>query len=203
MLKYAFIAGACLMAAAHADADTAPVMLGHADCGLPQVTAENNVRMRVHITAEGTVDGVKVLESSGKPELDETIVKCVSSYKFQPATHNGTAVAYETTRVFHTMREETWNKLAGFSAVEYDLNKRCHKLYPVKAVDLPPGRTSSMVTVSRDQAGEVRVEVTGTAGAIANKQAVACVKDILKDSAHADLPASFTRTFEVRWSPRN
>jgi len=51
---------------------------------------------------------------------------------------------------------------------------------------------------ARNEAGEVQTIVSQSASERADKNAMACLKDILKD--HDDLPATFSRGIAVDWS---
>jgi protein TonB len=51
------------------------------------------VTCRLSIAADGTVQGVEVLRTSGHPRLDRAAVEALSRWHFQPATVGGRAVA--------------------------------------------------------------------------------------------------------------
>jgi TonB family protein len=61
-----------------------------------RVYARGAVTIRVHITADGTVGGVDVAESSGYAALDQAAVKCAERWRYKPATKDGNPVAVLT-----------------------------------------------------------------------------------------------------------
>lgn len=204
MLKHVLLAGACLMGAAYAaDTDTVPVLTGYKECSLPRPDGVERARVRVHITAEGKVASAELIETSGDAKYDKAAIDCMMQWTYKPATHNGQPVEFVAVREFGIHREDSPEDHKPFSSLKRDIDRRCHKLYPVKAYDLKPGHNISLVTVSRSAAGELRMEVSQSAGERADKQAVSCIKALIADSDHADLPASFVHTFEVRWEQRN
>lgn len=51
-------------------------------------------RVLVHISSDGSVEGVDVVNSSGHDSLDQATVKCItSSWRYKPAVQNNQAVA--------------------------------------------------------------------------------------------------------------
>ena len=61
--------------------------------GAQQRGEQGDVTLEIRVTAEGTVDNVKVAVSSGFSELDEAAIKAVRSAKFSPARSGREAVA--------------------------------------------------------------------------------------------------------------
>lgn len=53
------------------------------------------VRLRVSITASGTVSAIAIDASSGVPALDESAVSTVRGWRFQPALRRGVAVSMD------------------------------------------------------------------------------------------------------------
>jgi TonB family protein len=190
MLKYVLLASVCLMGAAWAESDTAPVLTGYKECSM-------------RITAEGTVAGAEIVESSGDTKYDQAAVECVSRWTYKPATHDGKPVEHQVVFAFGTHLEGSPEDHKPFNSLKRDIDRRCHKLYPVKPYDLKPGHNISLVTVARLPSGEIQAQVTQSAGERPDKQAVACVKALIADPDHADLPPTFAHTFEVRWEQRN
>ena len=64
---------------------------------------QGNVGLEILVNAEGTVDEVKVVTSSGFAELDEAAVKAAKAAKFRPAESGGRMVA-STARLTLTFR---------------------------------------------------------------------------------------------------
>ena len=54
---------------------------------------EGSVDVVVHVTADGRVDDVKVLKSSGFPRLDEGALTYAKTWRLLPGTHDGKPVA--------------------------------------------------------------------------------------------------------------
>ena len=54
---------------------------------------EGEVRLDVHVGADGTVLDVRLRQSSGSPVLDRTAIETVRRWRFEPATDDGRAVA--------------------------------------------------------------------------------------------------------------
>ena len=61
--------------------------------GAQQRGEQGDVILEIRVTAEGTVDNVKIAGSSGFSELDEAAIKAVRSAKFSPARSGREAVA--------------------------------------------------------------------------------------------------------------
>lgn len=61
--------------------------------GARQRGEQGEVVLEIRISAKGTVDGVKVAESSGFPELDEAALRATRAAKFTPARAGRDAVA--------------------------------------------------------------------------------------------------------------
>ena len=61
--------------------------------GARQRGEQGDVVLEIRVNAEGAVDGVKVADSSGFPELDEAAVKAARTAKFSPARSGREAVA--------------------------------------------------------------------------------------------------------------
>jgi protein TonB len=54
---------------------------------------EGVVRLEADVAADGTVTGVRVLESSGSSMLDDAAEAAVRRWRYEPATEDGVAVA--------------------------------------------------------------------------------------------------------------
>ncbi len=150
------------------------------------------------VSETGTVSDAHVTKSSGNSRSDERLIQCVLRQTYKPATHNGVPVA---SPFYWEPHEAYLQELTGtphaFAEMEHDIDHRCHKLYPVDRRFFIASNPISMVTVTRLESGEVQTAITQSAGEKADKNAIRCVQDILKD--HQDLPAVFARTFTVDW----
>jgi protein TonB len=60
--------------------------------GARAAAAQGRVRLRVLVRADGGVDRVDVLVSTGSPELDASAVASLSQWRFAPATRDGVAI---------------------------------------------------------------------------------------------------------------
>jgi TonB family protein len=201
MLKRLLFAVLCVTGVARADTDTPPVVNAIAPCVDPKMDASQSAKLSYRITETGTVENIKILQSSGDPRTDERIVACVAGWTYKPATHNGVPVAFTKTTDYHGGRiQEMTGDRRAFADLERDADRRCQKLYPVNRKFMDTTHPLSLVTVTRLQSGEVQTTITGSAGERADKNAMACLKEIVKD--HEDLPAVFTRTIAVDWSHR-
>jgi protein TonB len=56
---------------------------------------EGTVLLKMRITAQGRVEDVQVVRSTGYPELDESAIAAVRRWRFEPARRNGAPVAEE------------------------------------------------------------------------------------------------------------
>ncbi len=54
---------------------------------------QGEVRLDVHVSADGTVLDVRLRQSSGSPLLDRTAIDTVRRWRFDPATVDGRPVA--------------------------------------------------------------------------------------------------------------
>jgi periplasmic protein TonB len=77
---------------------TPAVSIGHHICpGYPESTVQNRIqgktRVAFTITAQGTVSGAAVEESSGNQQLDLAALMCVEGWLYKPATRDGQPVA--------------------------------------------------------------------------------------------------------------
>jgi len=54
---------------------------------------EGRVVLRVLVRPDGSVGAVEVARSSGTPALDRAAVQAAASWRFQPATRDGAAIA--------------------------------------------------------------------------------------------------------------
>ncbi len=54
---------------------------------------EGEVRLDVHVGADGSVLDVRLRQSSGSPLLDRTAIETVKRWRFDPATVDGHPVA--------------------------------------------------------------------------------------------------------------
>ena len=201
MLKRLLFAVLCATGAARADTDTLPVVNAIPPCFHPHMDSSQSVKLSYRITETGTVENIEVVRSSGDPHVDEGVVAFVAQWTYKPATHNGVPVAFTKKTDYHGGRiEEMTGDRKAFAALERDADKRCQKLFPVNYNFMDTTHTLSLVTVARLPSGEVQTTITGSAGERADKNAMACLKTIVKE--HDDLPAVFTRTIAVDWSHR-
>lgn len=200
MLKRLLFAILCATGAARAE-NTPAVVSAMPSCIDPRMEASQSVKLTYRVTETGTVEDVKVVQSSGDPRVDERVVACVSGWTYKPATRDGVPVAVSRTTSYHGGRiEDMSGDRKAFADLERDADKRCQKLYPVRREFLDTSHLLSLVIVARLPSGDVQTAIAGSAGERADKNAMACLKDIVKD--HEDLPASFTRTIAVDWSHR-
>lgn len=65
--------------------------------GARQRGEQGDVRMEIFVSASGAVSDVRVVASSGYPELDEAAVKAVFAARFSPARRDGRPVASSAT----------------------------------------------------------------------------------------------------------
>jgi len=66
---------------------------------------EGIVRLRVFVSADGTVKRVEVETSSGSPVLDQTASGAVLRWRFAPATRDGAPIdAFVTIRIRYVVR---------------------------------------------------------------------------------------------------
>jgi TonB family protein len=201
MLKRLLFAVLCATGAARADTDTPPVLNAIPPCVDPRMDASQSVKLSYRITETGVVENITITQSSGDPRVDERVVACVAHWTYRPATHNGVAVAVPKIFTYHGARiEDLTGDRKAFADLERDADKRCQKLYPVKREFLDTAHTLSLVAIARLPSGEVQTTIEGSAGERADKNAMACLKDIVKN--HDDLPATFKRTIAVDWSHR-
>ncbi len=201
MLKRLLFAVLCATGAARADTDTMAVVDAMPACVDPNMDVSQSVKLSYRVTATGAVEDIKVIQSSGDPRADERVVSCVAHWIYKPATHNGVPVAVTRTTDYHGARiEEMTGDRKAFAELERDADKRCQKLYPLKREFMDTAHTLSLVIITRLPSGEVQTAIAGSAGERADKNAMACLKDIVKD--HENLPATFARTIAVDWSHR-
>ncbi|HWA02947.1 MAG TPA: TonB family protein [Rhizomicrobium sp.] len=85
-------------AAAAADTQASSIANTHTTPPYPPMArklgAQGTVRLRLTISAQGTVTAADVVQSSGVPELDRTAVAWViAHWKYKPAVRGGVAVA--------------------------------------------------------------------------------------------------------------
>ena len=201
MLKRALIAFVLPAGAAHADTYTAPMLQAIHECTPPGFADPQDVKLAFTVTETGAITDMHVVHSSGNADADERVMACVAQYTFKPATHNGVPVARPDDFIFH------WARVAdlegddkAFARLERDVDRRCHKLYPIDRNLYDLTQPISLVVVSRDATGEVKMAVSQSAGEKADRNAIACLKDILKD--HDDLPVAFSRGVAIDWSHR-
>jgi len=206
MLKRIALALLCASAvvatsAAAADVDTKPTVALYKECSVPHGSAPVEVTVRFKVTETGAIEDMTVVKSSGDTSVDERVAKCVASFTYKPATHNGVPVAAYTT---HDYRSADIRDMTGahhaFAGFERDIDRRCHKLYPIdRRLDLA-GQPITLVAVARLASGEIQTKIMQSAGSKPDAQAVKCVLEIIKD--HDDLPATFVRTFSINWAHR-
>jgi len=201
MLKRAFIVLVLTAGAAQADTDTRPMLQAIHECTPPGYADHQEVKVAFTVTETGAITDMHVVQSSGNADVDEHVMNCVALYTYKPATHNGVPVSSPENFNFH------WDRVAdlegdarAFARLERDVDRRCHKLYPIDRNLYDLTQPISLVVVSRDATGEVKMAVTQSAGEKADRNAIACLKDILKD--HDDLPMAFSRGVAIDWSHR-
>jgi len=54
---------------------------------------EGEVRLQVALDALGSVEDVRIIDSSGSNRLDRAAIESVRSWRFRPARHAGEAIA--------------------------------------------------------------------------------------------------------------
>ncbi len=201
MLKRVLMLTVLAAAAAHAETVTAPMLQGIHECDRPGRGEARELKLAFTVTETGTVQDIRIVQSSGDASEDERAKQCVAQFTFKPATRDGVPVAHPWGIAFHWghQRDAAGDHRA-FSRLERDADRRCHKLYPVDATFLNQAQPISLVVITRLPSGEVQMLVTQSAGDRADKNAVACLKAILPD--HEDLPASFSRGIAINWSHR-
>lgn len=201
MLKRLMVACLCLTGAARADTDTPPVLTGIHECRLPRLGEVQSVKLAFLVTETGTVEDVNVVQTSGNPQGDRIAAECIAGWTYKPATHNGVPVSRAVVYTYHwgAIVDMTGDEKA-FAELERDVDRRCPELYPVNRAFLATRYAVTMVTLARLPSGELQTAIVGSAGETADKQAVACVKDLVTESGHADLPAVFSRTLTIKWS---
>jgi TonB family protein len=203
MLKRVSLALACAAVFTTAAlADTSPVMAGLRECDLPTVPEGGHVRFEFKVSAAGVVSDVKVLESSGNAGSDARAAKCVASYTWKPATHDGQPVdgIGHYALNFGARIQDLEGAERAFMLLERDADRRCHKLFPIdRRFDLP-GQPITLVAVARLASGEVQTKIMQSAGAKADANATKCMLQLVGD--RTDLPTTFVRTFSVDWSHR-
>jgi len=199
MLKRTLLAFVLAAGAAHAEADTKPMLQGIHECDPPGLADNQEVKLAFTVTESGAITDMHVVQSSGSADADERVMKCVARYTYKPATHNGVPVAHPTDFIFHWARAADLEGVRkAFALLERDADRRCHKLYPIDRKLTALTQPISLIVVSRNEAGEVQTIVSQSASERADKNAMACLKDILRD--HHDLPATFSRGIAVDWS---
>jgi TonB family protein len=200
MLKRVLLASVLAAGAAHAE-DTKPMLQSISECDMPYHFEPQEVKLAFTVTETGTVADIRVVQSSGNAEADERVEKCVSKYTYKPATHDGAPVAHPETFTFHSaLIEDIEGERKAYALLERDADRRCHKLYPIDRNFFDSTRPISLVVVTRQTPGEVQMTVTQSAGEKADRNAIACLKELLKD--HNDLPASFSRAIAIDWLHR-
>lgn len=201
MLKRALLACVLAAGAAQAETDTKPALLGIHECESPGRADRQEVTLGFIVSESGTPTDLRILQSSGNAEVDQRVTSCVARFTYRPATHNGVAVASPYQFTYHwtsDLSEMPEGIRKAFARLEHDADRRCRRLYPLDrlAPDLP--QPISLVVVSRDEAGVVQMAITQSAGERADKNAMACLKEILPE--HDDLPAHFSRRISIDWS---
>ena len=203
MLKRALLAFVLAAGAAHADTvtDTKPMLQGIHECDRPGPIDKLEVKLAFTVTETGAITDMHVVESNGSADADARVMKCVALYTYKPATHNGVPVAAPTTFIFHSaLLQEMEGDRKAFARLESDADRRCHKLYPIDRRLTYLAQPISLVVVSRSASGDVQMTITQSAGEKLDRNAMACLKDIMK--GHDDLPAAFSRVIAVDWSHR-
>ena len=203
MLKRTLLAFALAAGAAHADTvtDTAPMLQGIHECDRPGPIDKLEVKLAFTVTETGAITDMHVVASNGSADDNARVMKCVALYTYKPATHNGVPVARSTKFIFHSAPiEEMEGDHRAFALLERDADRRCHKLYPIDRKLTYLAQPISLVVVNRSASGDVEMTISQSAGEKMDKNAMACLKDILKD--HDDLPATFSRVIAVDWSHR-
>ena len=193
---------ACVFAAgaAHA-ADTPPMLSEMKECPQPPLVGRQEAKVAFTVTEAGAITDMHVVESSGSADADERVMKCVASYSFRPATHDGVAVAAPYHFPYHWGRlQDMEGEQHAYAELERDADHRCHKLYPLDRRFFSETQPISLVVISRQEQGDVQMAISQSAGEKADRNAIRCLQDILK--AHDDLPAQFARTISINWSHR-
>ncbi len=57
-------------------------------------TAQGPTELAFLVTAEGTTKDITVAKSSGVSALDDAAIRCVATWRYTPATANGTPVEF-------------------------------------------------------------------------------------------------------------
>lgn len=203
-ISYA-LAGALLVAAnaAAADVDTKPQFAGLKECDAPTVPSEGHAKFEFKVTAAGTVEDMKVVQSSGNPDSDAKAAKCVAGYTFKPATHNGVpvdGVGHFSFNFGTRIADMEDGPRKAFHVLERDADRRCQKLYPINVKFDLTGQPISLVTIARLKSGEIQTKIMQSAGETADAHAVKCLTELVR--GHDDLPAEFVRTISIDWSHR-
>lgn len=191
---------AVLITACAAHADSVPILQHTQECN-PPGRAQQEVRLEFTITETGAVANPHIVQSSGNAEADAYVLQCFANHVYKPATHNDVPVAFAAHDSFMwgVRVEEMTGERRAIAKLERDADYRCRKLYPMDRRFLTTEHIS-LVVLSRKEGGEIQMAVTQSAGERADKNAVACLKEILKD--HDDLPATFAEGITINWSHR-
>src|ERR1043166_7896913 len=83
------------------DGIVVPVLIVHPDCTDAVMQSsyllkkfQGTTVLKIVINTDGSIKEVSVEKASGNKKIDETTVKCVQGWRYQPATKDGIAVEY-------------------------------------------------------------------------------------------------------------
>lgn len=65
---------------------------------------QGDTKLAYSVTEDGSVKNATVENSSGDPDLDSAAVNCVSTWRYYPATENGTPIEFEFKTVIYWRR---------------------------------------------------------------------------------------------------
>jgi TonB family protein len=61
-----------------------------------RLNEEGVAELAIHVSKDGTVTNATIVKSSGYPRVDNAAIACASTFRYQPAMHDGTAVDADT-----------------------------------------------------------------------------------------------------------
>jgi protein TonB len=155
---------------------------------------EGTAYVNLTITAEGTVTGPAIVETSGDEELDRASLACVLGWKYWPATEDGNAIPVNGN--IHV----SW-KLPDLEFAE--LPRDCFAFYGVPA-DYPAQATEAVVTfdVSAGAVSNVAIRTSSGNGEL-DRNTIACAQSwryTATDKSGAPAVRKGTERI-VRWYP--
>lgn len=187
-----------------APGDELPVATGVAECEIYKTRVPKTATVSYRINPRGTVDTIKIVESSGSDYADKTATDCVATWKYKPATHNGVPTAYNGMVRFNwgqrisDLTGDAKARARFFRAVAW----RCHTIYGVNWRFLSSEKHVTVLTLTRLPSGELKTAIDTSIGEETDKHAIQCVTDLANSSEHADLPAIFALKIVIDWAPR-